>query len=776
MSTSEPTLPGFTLLTDPDVLEHQSGPDTAWTITNAAEAMPGVLTPLGASFWLPVCEIGLRSAFHDLGVLSAGQVRLPEQVDERISGVFAGRYAANLDVLRRMADLTPGTSGDAMERQLFGTARPGIPRANGLRRLPFVLTKAPTTVARFPRRLAALSRHIHQWWRTAVTTDLDLPGRPEQALVEASRVTAHALRAHMISAMVGPALFDRLRDLTTKAGLPGLELHLLAGDGDLEEARLVEQLRAVAHGRLPLDPVLATYGFHGPGAGEISAHSWREDPTPLHRMIETYRTAPPPVSRTDRSAAEAELFAALPRRSRSGARLVLRLARTFNPLREISKANFLKAVDAARHAARARGRELVRAGVLGDPEEVFQLTVAEIVEQVPADVAATVKSRRAQRRRLRTVRLPERWTGPAQPIPLAVASTEDIRELRGQAGAGGLAEGRARVVLDAGESDLVEPGEVLVCATTDPSWAPALGIAGAVVIDVGSPMSHGAIIARELGVPCVIGTGTGTVVLRSGDWLRVDGAAGIVTVRHRATTEPEPATAEPNAAAAAQPSSATAGPPHTAAQPSSPSPSAYTSEPTPAPAIPGNNPLLADLPLLRLLMLKGRCPATDLPHLIPNAETSLPRILTQGWALQRSGALRLTAAGRQHTAALLTEERTHLASPLLPQLYHCFSALNDNLKSIMTTWQSGDTSALPQLLDLHDQALPLAQTIAAEAPRLSCYAPRLSHAADKLRAGDLDWLAKPTIDSYHTVWFELHDDLMSLLGLTRLAEAKAGRA
>ena len=93
-----------------------------------------------------------------------------------------------------------------------------------------------------------------------------------------------------------------------------------------------------------------------------------------------------------------------------------------------------------------------------------------------------------------------------------------------------MAEGRARVLASAEDCDDLEPGEILVCRTTDPSWASAFYLAGGAVIDIGSTSSHGAIVAREMGLPCVIGTGTGTSLLRTGDLIRVDGAAGLVTV------------------------------------------------------------------------------------------------------------------------------------------------------------------------------------------------------------------------------------------------------
>ncbi len=84
--------------------------------------------------------------------------------------------------------------------------------------------------------------------------------------------------------------------------------------------------------------------------------------------------------------------------------------------------------------------------------------------------------------------------------------------------------------------DDLEPGEVLVCRFTDPSWTPVMMIAAGLLIDIGGPASHGAIVARELGVPCVIGTNDGTARIRTGDLVRLDGTAGTVTVLKRGET------------------------------------------------------------------------------------------------------------------------------------------------------------------------------------------------------------------------------------------------
>jgi pyruvate,water dikinase len=96
-----------------------------------------------------------------------------------------------------------------------------------------------------------------------------------------------------------------------------------------------------------------------------------------------------------------------------------------------------------------------------------------------------------------------------------------------------VADGTVKVMLDACELIDLELGDILVAPTTDPSWMSLMLVAGALVIDVGTTASHGAIVARELGVPCVIGTEVGTKTLRTGDRVRVDGATGVVDVLAR---------------------------------------------------------------------------------------------------------------------------------------------------------------------------------------------------------------------------------------------------
>jgi pyruvate,water dikinase len=101
--------------------------------------------------------------------------------------------------------------------------------------------------------------------------------------------------------------------------------------------------------------------------------------------------------------------------------------------------------------------------------------------------------------------------------------------LVGAPASAGTVTGKARVILDPAGAHL-EPGEILVAPSTDPGWTPLFMTAGALVMEMGGPISHGAVVAREYGIPAVVGVPDATIRIRTGDTLTVNGAAGTIIV------------------------------------------------------------------------------------------------------------------------------------------------------------------------------------------------------------------------------------------------------
>jgi len=200
---------------------------------------------------------------------------------------------------------------------------------------------------------------------------------------------------------------------------------------------------------------------------------------------------------------------------------------------------------------------------------------------------------------------------------------------------------------------------------------------------------------------------------------------------------------------------------------------------------------ISELSLLRLVGLKGRASAEVLADSLslPSdvVAASYRTLCERGLCTKAGSALRLTAAGRDRLATLIAGERAHADPAAVVALYEDFCVLNAELKQIMTAWQlrgdatpndhrdpDYDAAVLQRLAHLHGRIGPLMQRLASLSPRLAAYGVRLGRAAARVAAGDHGYVAKLIADSYHTVWFELHEDLIALAGLTRQTEAQPG--
>lgn len=191
-----------------------------------------------------------------------------------------------------------------------------------------------------------------------------------------------------------------------------------------------------------------------------------------------------------------------------------------------------------RAAATTYGEHLAAEGRLEAPADVVMLTKAELLAaEPPAGLAETAAKRRAIHAEYRSIELPDVWEGMPEVRQVVATEPEDADiasiVVTGAPVSPGVVEGVAKVIVDPEGDDELEDGEVLVCRTTDPSWASLMMVASALVIDIGGAISHGAIVARELGIPCVIGTRDGSSLLRTGDRIRVDADRGEVTVLAR---------------------------------------------------------------------------------------------------------------------------------------------------------------------------------------------------------------------------------------------------
>jgi pyruvate,water dikinase len=284
---------------------------------------------------------------------------------------------------------------------------------------------------------------------------------------------------------------------------------------------------------------LGRYGERAVAEIDLGLPRWSEDPRHVLGVIANYlrldddRAAPDAVFA--RAATEAQ--AAVDDLARRAGRLrgplvrgLLRRARALAGVRELPKYAIVVALAQVRTHLHAIGTELAARGVLGAPDDVFFLDFREIragltgVDQRGL-VARRLSAYEAELRRRHVPRV--LLSDGTEPEAVAAVAPASDGSLAGTPASAGTVTARARVVLDPVGAHL-EPGEILVAPSTDPGWTPLFLTAGGLVMEMGGPNSHGAVVAREYGIPAVVGVAHAVDRIATGQQLTVDGGAGTV--------------------------------------------------------------------------------------------------------------------------------------------------------------------------------------------------------------------------------------------------------
>lgn len=318
---------------------------------------------------------------------------------------------------------------------------------------------------------------------------------------------------------------------------------------DKQAAQLAQAYRAES---LPpllqqgLADFLSLYGHRGVAEIDLGLPRWSEDPTYLLGMLANYLALNDPDAAPDvqfqRSAQEAEaMVQTLIRRARRHGWLRSQLTgfclhriRALSGLREVPKFDFVLLMAGARRHLLAIGEELAHCRRLEAAADIFFITLKETHEALAGqDMRALVRERRTSyerelgRRHIPRIMLSDGTEPEATLTREQGNATDDV--LTGSPASAGMVSGKARVILDPTGARL-EPGEILVAPSTDPGWTPLFFTASGLVMEMGGPMSHGAIVAREYGIPAVVGVTGAIEHITTGQQITVDGSRGIITL------------------------------------------------------------------------------------------------------------------------------------------------------------------------------------------------------------------------------------------------------
>jgi nucleoside-diphosphate-sugar epimerase/phosphohistidine swiveling domain-containing protein len=518
--------------------------------TNLSEALPGPFSPSSAS----VTVKGLRAS----GAVIAGRLRpgglIQREMATRTVGVFAHRLYGAITTAHYMAEVVPFVKPETVVRQsqFFGPSLAALP-IHG-EQLPHE-SRSPAGPLRLIRNLGVFGVNLAglivgakrdtedfvediERLEEIATGDLSDLSEPRlQSLILLAR--DHVVDGWVLASgsfMAFAALSVILRglngrdmvlpvgqDLASAGPLSAVYriaaaarrdptvLRILAGAGN----RLDELSSQAPQFHRTLLDELKAFGHRGPAELEMRSSSYADDPEMMLRMVgKSLET--PARSETSRPA--------IPLRGRPVAVLAAHQIRD----REVRRDRMVRANWLLRSLLRELGRRLVQSGVLETADDVFYLLVDEL-DALPADTAAVVARRRAEQGRLAEVIPPAVFSGDWQPTTVSAAVLSPGQVLTGAGVSGGRARGRVRIVRPDTIDDL-EAGEILVAEVTDVGYTAAFSYAGAVVTELGGPMSHAAVVAREFGIPCVVDVHDATRRLAPGALIEVDGTSGTIQV------------------------------------------------------------------------------------------------------------------------------------------------------------------------------------------------------------------------------------------------------
>lgn len=517
--------------------------DFLWTNANVGEAAPDVMTPLTYTVFI---------SFREEQWSSIGNVYF--------GGIIGGRVYVNVSAMTSLYGCL-GLKVEKLLEEAFGRIPEGIdiPRLP-LKPLPALREAIPNIVRQVKiqrKALTGISEYVSaspEWCQVMRQRILETRSGKELGSLWCETLKSYYFRAQWIfksAAKIYMLNHNRLRSTLTRlvgesdanALLSSLssESELLASLG------LVVGIARVARGELNRAEFLEHYGHRGPHECELSVPQPAEDPGWIDKQLAEFEKQPFDIDillaerRSDNNAAWQRFEECYPRKAKLVASKLQEAAKVARQ-REASRSEFVRLYGVIRAWALQAGH------LTGLDEGIFFLTLDEVLDLLLSgdeSVTRYIPTRRETYTRysvlppyptfIRGSFDPFRWAADpnrrsdfydvAAAVPVTASNT-----IKGFAGAAGCIEGRVRLLGGPEQGTQLQPGEILVAVTTNVGWTPLFPRAAAIITDVGAPLSHAAIVARELGIPAVVGCGSATNRLHTGDRVRVDGGRGIVEI------------------------------------------------------------------------------------------------------------------------------------------------------------------------------------------------------------------------------------------------------
>ncbi len=516
-----------------------------WSNVNLSEAVPDVMTPSTWSLWW---------IFH----YETNPIVLPGNLP--FCGNIAGRPYFNLSLLFSVYQAVGQDARKEMRGDMLGSISPDIE----IPTLPFSAFSVLRTVLpgsfqalwlmrRCQKELTQFVEVTPTWCRAARNEILNWKDPQRLYLgwhekVRPAIVHACNMLRTVTAGLTEPATRLRLElsDLVGNEDANAILSNLSGKGGVLASLGPLIGLAQTAEGRLSQEDYLAHYGHRGPHEMELFAPGADDDPQWLEKQLSLYTRLPVNVEtllanqRDEQAAAWARFASRYPGKVSSARRRLEKVAAAAR-IREAVRS------EVTRLARLCRSFLLQAGAVTGIGEDIFFLSLDEMTALLTGDKLSIhrIPARRESYQRCCALPpYPALLIGRFDPFHWAADSNRrsdfyDARQtsaavlsplVKGTAGAAGCVEGFVRRIERIEDGNQLQTGEILVTTITNIGWTPLFPRLAAIVTDVGAPLSHAAIAAREMGIPAVVGCGNATMLLKTGDRVRVDGGRGTVEV------------------------------------------------------------------------------------------------------------------------------------------------------------------------------------------------------------------------------------------------------
>ncbi|HQQ63485.1 MAG TPA: PEP/pyruvate-binding domain-containing protein [Pseudomonadales bacterium] len=543
-------------------------PKHIYTKCNVSEALPGALCPLTHSVTGRGLEVGMQRLFIDFGIL--------KNEDEKwyVMGNFFGHMFMNLSSMAWTSLKALGTNADDLALAVCGRLIPelneGFVKPPLYKRIP-AMRKYFGTLFSGARHREKLSQQVSHFRMSAQPTAV----AQWQMIDNNMDVMYRAHHSHLVSSTGSGMMTPLLLGVLAKGKPPTDEHHmqvasLLAGAENVESAdialgatRIQQQLLdrpqvreqfvdvsadvALRYLRSPdsgaageeFSRYLARHGHRSISEMDIRMNEWAHDPMPLVQSLQNAvrgflqqgsHARVSPHATSNQEAMRAQNFVV---------RYLVRLAQKTVQGREQSKSHLLFIKQKFKQAYRELAAMMVQDGLLPDADVIYFLTHDEIGvllrirehhdgSHQPRDLVAHALQRRHALTQQQQLQFPDISIGVPQPIEPDLSQLPGDKIVRGRTVSRGRAVGRARTALVVSEAVKLEAGDILIAPITDIAWTPYFSLIGGLATDIGSAVSHGAVVAREYGLPAIVKTDIGTRVFDDGEIVVLDADHGIL--------------------------------------------------------------------------------------------------------------------------------------------------------------------------------------------------------------------------------------------------------